>query len=105
MAPCERQQLEPIFTVVRLSIQTFSPIQVWSSISRNHGYLMFTDGLTRTPLPTLAPNRRNKSTFNPLEGFQAFLKKRMLVKYQSVLFRPFPGLNQELSYLERSVDW
>lgn len=67
-----------------------------------HGYLMFTPGFMKTPVPIRAPNKRNKATFKIEEGFQLFLKKSTLQKYQRTLFSTDPpGLYQVLSYWER----
>jgi hypothetical protein len=50
------QQLFPILIVTKLSIQTFSPIQTLSEISKNHGNFILTDGLITNFRPIFIPN-------------------------------------------------
>src|SRR5690606_35386864 len=90
IAPCEMHTLEPIFTGARLSIQTFSPIQLLSPISSFQGYLIFTPGFITTPLPKRAPKSFRRNAFRPLEGFNELIKKIELTKYQAICFA-FPA--------------
>ena len=59
---------------------------------------MFTAGLMITPFPTVAPNTRSQNAFKLDDVFQDPLKKQQLIKYQSNLLKPEPGLYQSLLY-------
>src|SRR3989339_173859 len=61
--PWLRHTFEPIVTGHRLSIHTPSPSQTWSPTDRNHGYLMFTQGLQTKPFPMVAPKARSSNAF------------------------------------------
>jgi hypothetical protein len=58
---------------------------------------MFTPGLIWTPLPILAPKKRNNKIFSPDIGFKGFRKNNIFTKYQIIIFHFDPGLYQELS--------
>lgn len=79
--PCERQQWSPSVTVAKLSIQTCSPIQQWFPTRNRHGNLIRTFGLTTTPHPIWAPNKRSKNTFKPENGNSPFSKTNWLTAY------------------------
>lgn len=74
----------------RLSIQTCSPIHVWSPMARFQGYLMLTRGLMMTPRPILAPNRRSSHRFGPETGIHQLSKTIALTRYQ-MLRRTIPA--------------
>ena len=65
---------------------------------------MLTEGFIVIFEPILAPNNFNILILIQLHGFQAFLKNKMLVKYQMNRIKDVPpGLYEELSNVDKSI--
>src|ERR1022692_5561 len=99
------QTLLPSCTVVRLSIQEFSPIQQSSPTTRCQGYLTVTPGLMTTRLPILEPKSRSRLTRSEDEGIQkARSSGKPRSSHAARQTTERPGSYQELSYV-CSLTW
>ena len=67
-------------------------------------YFTLTPGFITTPVPIFAPKSLSTQTFRPDIGNNALLRNNALAKYQMNRNKAFfPGLYQELSYVDKSV--